>query len=395
MPALLLAALLLQDPVLTGLDVAARDGWKPLQGKRCAVLTNPTGVDARGRHVVDLLAAAPGVRLVAIFSPEHGLRGDTDAPLEGGRDEKTGLPVHSLYGKTRKPAAAMLEGVDAIVFDVQDVGARYYTYITTLALLMEAAKEHGKTVVVLDRPNPVGGVQVEGPVLEESLRGDFIGYFGLPTRHGMTVGELARLYAAEFGLSCRLEVVAMEGWRRPMRHRDTGLRWIHPSPNMRSPEAALAYPGLGALEGTSLSVGRGTGRPFLLYGAPWLDGERLCADLAARALPGVRFLPARFTPRRVPGMPAYPHTDLECLGFELEISDPEAFRPVRTVLHVLEALHRLHPAELKWGRCPTMIGLRSIEADLTAGRKPDEIERAWQPGLQAFQDLRQRHLLYR
>ncbi len=390
----LLLSLALQEAVRTGLDVLARDGWKPLQGKRVGVVTNPTGIDARGRHVVDLLAAAPGVRLTSILSPEHGLRGNQDAHVESGRDEKTGLPVHSLYGKTRKPTAEMLRDLDVLVFDIQDIGARYYTYISTLALVMEAAKEHDKALVVLDRPNAIGGAAVEGPVLEEGLRGEFIGWFGLPTRHGMTVGELAGLYAGEFGVSCRLSVVKMEGWRRATLFDKTGLAWVNPSPNMRDLDAALVYPGLGALEGTNLSVGRGTPRPFHVYGAPWLDADRLCADLNARALPGVRWKPATFTPERVPGMPVYPFTGQRCRGFEPELTDRALFRPVAASLHVLDALYRLHPAELKFGKCPAMIGLKSIEADLKAGRSPAEIEAAWRPELEAFLRLRTKHLLY-
>jgi uncharacterized protein YbbC (DUF1343 family) len=381
-------------PVATGLEVLVRDGFKPLLGKRVGLVVNHSAIDARRAHAVDLLAAGKGFTLAALLSPEHGLRGTQDAQVDSGRDEKTGLPVHSLYGKHRKPTAEMLRGLDTLVFDIQDIGTRYYTYITTLAFVMEAAKEHGLEVVVLDRPVVVGGDAVEGPVLEESLRGEFIGYFPLPTRHGMTVGELAGLYNDAFGIGCRLTVVRMEGWSRPMLFDRTGLPWVNPSPNMRSLDAALAYPGLGALEGTNLSVGRGTDAPFLRYGAPWIDSDALSADLAARGLPGVRFKPVRFTPRRVPGMPVYPFTDLDCGGFELEIVDRAAFRPVRSALHVLDALHRRHPAELKFGKCPAMIGLKSIEADLRAGKSPAEIERAWQPGLDRFLELRKRALLY-
>jgi uncharacterized protein YbbC (DUF1343 family) len=381
-------------PVSTGLEVLVRDGFKPLQGKRVGLVVNHSAIDSRRAHAVDLLAAGKGFTLAALLSPEHGLRGTQDANVDSGRDERTGLPVHSLYGKHRKPTAEMLRGLDALVFDIQDIGTRYYTYITTLAFVMEAAKEHGLEAVVLDRPVVAGGDAVEGPVLEESLRGEFIGYFPLPTRHGMTVGELAGLYNDAFGIGCRLTVVRMEGWRRPMLFDETGLPWVNPSPNMRSLDAALAYPGLGALEGTNLSVGRGTDAPFLRYGAPWIDPDALCADLAARGLPGVRFKPVRFTPRKAPGMPVYPFTDQVCAGFELELVDRAAFRPVRSALHVLDALHRRHPAELKFGKCPSMIGLKSIEADLRAGKPPAEIERAWQPGLDRFLELRKRALLY-
>jgi uncharacterized protein YbbC (DUF1343 family) len=260
---------------------------------------------------------------------------------------------------------------------------------------MEAAKEHGKKVVVLDRPNPIGGLAVEGPVQEEKLRGEFIAYFPLPTRHGMTVGELARLYNEDYRIGADLEVVTLEGWKRSMHFDETGLPWVNPSPNMRSLPAAIAYPGLGALEGTNLSVGRGTGRAFVLYGAPWIDAKRLCADLEGRKLAGIRFKEAAFTPRLEAGFPKYPYTDEECRGFELEISDRALFRPVAASLHVLDVLWRLHPDRLKFSRACAMIGLRSIEDDLKAGKAPAEIEKGWQPELEKFLKVRESRLLYR
>lgn len=393
---LLLALLMLAPaaPVKTGLEVLARDGFKPLQGKRAGLVTNHSAVDPARTSIIDVVADGKGVTLTALFSPEHGIRGTQDAAVSSSRDEKTGLPIHSLYGKTRKPTPEMLKDVDLLVFDIQDIGTRYYTYISTLALVLEAAKENDKSVLVLDRPNAIGGDAVEGPVLEESLRGSFIGYFALPTRHGMTMGELARLYNEHFKIGCRLEVVKMEGWSRSMYFDDTGLPWINPSPNMRSLPAAVAYPGLGALEGTNLSVGRGTEKPFLQYGAPWLDGPKVCAELNDRKLPGVRWKPATFRPARQPGMPVYPHTDKDCGGFEVEITDRSAFRPVAASLHVLDVLFRLHPKELSFGKSCGMIGLKSIEDDLKAGKSPAEIERAWQPGLDAFLAARKKALLY-
>ena len=392
----LLALLLLAQPapVRTGAEVLARDGFKPLQGKRVGLVTNHTGRDREGRSTIDLLFAAKGVTLSALFSPEHGIRGEADAKVAGGTDGKTGLPVHSLYGKTTKPGAEMLKDVDVLVYDIQDAGARFYTYITTLALVMEAAKEHGKGVVVLDRPNPVGGEAVEGPVLEDALKGDFIGYFPIPMRHGMTVGELATLYNTEFGIGGRLEVVKMEGWKRSMYFDGTGLPWVNPSPNMRSLEAAISYPGLGALEATSLSVGRGTGRAFVLYGAPWIDGTKLCGELNGRGLAGVRFKPATFTPAVEPGMPRYPHAEKECQGFEVEITDRAKYRPVTAALHAFDALHRLYPKEFAFGRAHRFFGLRSVETDLKSGKSPAEIEKAWQPALDAFLEARKKCLFY-
>ncbi len=396
MKALVALALLLGQapPVRTGLETLVRDGFKPLQGKRAGLVTNHSAIDSSRRSAIDLLAAGKGFTLAALFSPEHGIRGTADAQVASGRDEKTGLPVHSLYGKTRKPTAEMLKDLDVLVFDIQDVGARFYTYITTLALVMEAAKENDKAVVVLDRPNPIGGEAVEGPVLEDALKGDFIAYFPLPMRHGMTVGELALLYNREFGIGCRLEVVRMEGWKRSMYFDETGLPWVNPSPNMRSLEAAISYPGLGALEATTLSVGRGTGRAFTLYGAPWIDGRKLAGDLNARGLAGVRFKPATFTPAVEPGAPRYPHAEKECGGFEVEIADRRAYRPVTAALHAFDALARAHPGEFTFDRSARFFGLRSVVADLKAGKPPAEIEKGWQPALEKFMAARKGILLY-
>lgn len=390
---ILLLALLAQD-VRSGLDVLVRDGFAPLKGRRVGLVTNHSAIDRSRAHLIDLVAAAKDVKLVALFSPEHGIRGAADTQVASGRDEKTGLPIHSLYGKTRKPAPETLEDLDLLVFDIQDVGARYYTYISTMALVMEAAKERGKKLIVLDRPNPIGGEAVEGPIQDADLVGQFISHYPMPTRHGLTVGEIARLFNADPRMACGLEVVRVEGWKRAMYFDETGLPWVNPSPNMRSLPAAIAYPGLGALEGTSLSVGRGTGRAFTLYGAPWIDAKRLCEDLNGRGLPGVRFKETAFTPRLEAGFPKYPHTDLECRGFELEIQDRRAFRPVAAALHVLDALHRLHPREFTFAKACAMIGRASIEADLKAGVAPSKIEAGWQADLKAWSDKRSKLLLY-
>ena len=391
---ILLLALAAAQDVRSGLDVLARDGFGPLKGRRVGLVTNHSAIDRNRAHLIDRVAAAKDVKLTALFSPEHGIRGAADALVASGRDEKTGLPIHSLYGKTRKPTAEMLADVDLLVFDIQDIGTRYYTYISTMALVMEAAKEHGKKLIVLDRPNPIGGADVEGPVQDADLVGQFISHFPMPTRHGLTVGELARLFNAEHGIGCDLEVVRIEGWKRALYFDETGLPWINPSPNMRSLPAALAYPGLGALEGTSLSVGRGTGRAFTLFGAPWVDARRLCQDLNGRAMPGVRFKETAFTPRAEPGFPKYPHTDVECRGFELEILDRRVFRPVAVSLRVIDALHRLHAREFTFSKACAMIGRKSIEADIKAGIDPSRIEAAWRGEAAAWEKTRERYLLY-
>lgn len=390
----LLLALLAQDhgAVKTGLDVLARDGFKPLEGKRVGLITNHTGITRDKRHIIDLFHEAKNFKLTALFSPEHGIRGTADTHVASGKDEKTGLPIHSLYGKVKKPTSEMLKDVDVLVFDIQDIGARFYTYITTMAMCMEAAKENDKAVVVLDRPNPIGGEAVEGPILEDKLTGGFAGYYPIPTRHGMTVGELALFFNTEFKIGCKLEVIKMEGWHRSMYFDQTKLPWINPSPNMRSQTGAINYPGLGALEATNLSVGRGTDTPFHIYGAPWINGEKLVADLNARKLPGVTFKAVKFTPRRIEGMPKYPHTDSECRGFEPIITDRAAYQPVRTVMHILDALYRLHPKEFEFGKCPGMIGRTDIAERLKRGEKPDDIVKSWD--ISKFKEARAKYLLY-
>jgi len=398
----LLAALALPlvhaaDPaVVTGLDVLAEGKFAALRGKRVGLVTNHTGRDRAGKSAVDLLFEAQGVSLAALFSPEHGLRGLSDDVVASGKDERTGLPVHSLYGKTKRPTPTMLAGLDVLAFDIQDVGARFYTYISTLGLCMEACAERGLPLVVLDRPNPIGGVAVEGPILEPALVGGFASYFALPTRHGMTIGEVARWRNASLVTPCALTVIEARGWRRGQYQSDTALAWVDPSPNMRSLEAAVHYPGLGALEATNLSVGRGTDRPFLVYGAPWLDGERLAATLTARALPGVRFRAVTFTPRPVPGMPRYPHTDKPCRGIAPETTDRAAFRPVLTALHVVQALLSQHPDEFAPKGFAGMIGRRGIEAALREGTTPEALIAAWEaePAHAGFMKAREAALLY-
>jgi uncharacterized protein YbbC (DUF1343 family) len=332
--------------VLPGLEVLARRRFGPLRGLRVGLVCNPTAVDRRLRHAADVLSAAPGVRLVALFGPEHGVRGDVQymAAVDDERDRVTGLPVHSLYGsspESLRPRRSQLAKLDALVFDVQDVGARYYTYQATMMLCMEAAAEAGLRLVVLDRPNPIGGRGVEGPALRPGFQ-SFCGMHDLAVRHGMTVGELAALFREERGLDLDLEVVPCEGWRRRRTFTDTGLPWVLPSPNMPTPDAALVYPGMCLLEGTNLSEGRGTTRPFHLLGAPWLDGGQLAHDLEAERLPGVRFRAAGFTPTWDK------HAGRLCHGVELHVHDPEAFRPFRTGLACVAVARAQDPDRFAW-----------------------------------------------
>ncbi len=332
--------------VVPGIEVLSRRRFAPLRGLRVGLVCNPTAVDRRLRHAADLLSAAPGVRLAALFGPEHGVRGDVQymAAVGDARDPVTGLPVHSLYGsdpESLRPRRSQLEGLDALVFDVQDVGSRYYTYQATMMLCMEAAAAAGLRFVVLDRPNPIGGLAVEGPALRPGFE-SFCGMHDLAVRHGMTVGELAHLFRAERGLDLDLEVVPCEGWRRRASFAETGLPWVFPSPNMPTPDTALVYPGMCLLEGTNLSEGRGTTRPFHLFGAPWLDARQLAADLAAERLPGVRFRAAGFTPTWDK------HAGVLCHGVELHVTDPEAFRPFRTGLACVAVARAQDPDRFAW-----------------------------------------------
>jgi uncharacterized protein YbbC (DUF1343 family) len=298
-------------------------------------VTNQTGVDAQGRRAIDLLAAAPGVKLAAIFSPEHGLTGDANTDVPHGRDAITGVPVWSLYGTTRRPTGSMLRGLDLIVFDIQDVGVRYYTYLTTLLYVMEEAARARIPVMVLDRPNPINGRVVEGPLMDPDL-GSFTGPHPIPVRTGMTIGEFGRMAAMERRIPVTLTIVPVEGWDRSRWFDETGLPWVNPSPNIRSLTQALLYSGIGLLEATNLSVGRGTERPFEVIGAPWLDPHALSQDLNALRLRGVSFEPVVFTPSgdRYVGVP--------CGGVRVVVTDRETIRPVTVGLAIAKTLRSRH-----------------------------------------------------
>jgi uncharacterized protein YbbC (DUF1343 family) len=302
-------------------------------------------------------------------------------------DAKTGLRVYSLYGERRKPTAETLKGIDTLVYDIQDIGCRFYTYISTLGLVLEAAKEHNLRVVVLDRPNPIGGVAVAGPV-RDAGRGSFVAYHELPVRHGMTVGELATLFNAERNLKVDLDVVRVTGWRRGDFYDRTGLTWRNPSPNMRHLTAALLYPGIGLLETTNVSVGRGTERPFEWIGAPWIDGRKLAAELARRDLPGVRFVPVSRTPT------SSKHQGVECGGVDIIAVDWAAVRPVRLGLEVAAALRLLYPQKWETRNFDRLLVHKATYEGVLAGKPIADIERSWGPDLAAFQERRQAALLY-
>jgi uncharacterized protein YbbC (DUF1343 family)/CubicO group peptidase (beta-lactamase class C family) len=374
-------------PVRTGIDVLAADGFRALKGRRVGLVTNHTGVDLGGRSTIDRLHGADGVKLVALFSPEHGIRGAVDRPVPDGKDEKTALPVYSLYGARKRPSADQLRGLDTLVYDIQDIGCRFYTYETTLGYVLETAAAHKLKVVVLDRPNPIDGVTVEGPVLDAKLE-SFTGYHALPLRHGLTVGELARLFNRERKIGADLEVIPVQGWQRPDLYDRTGLLWVDPSPNMRTLAAALLYPGVGLLETTNVSVGRGTDRPFEVFGAPWLDGRRLAEALTDARLPGVRFVPVRFTPA------SSTHAGKECGGVQIFNDDWRQFRSLPVGISIACQLRRLYPEQWQvkgYGRLlahpPTLEALRR-------GDSPEQIMKLWQPDLDRFRDIRKEYLLY-
>jgi uncharacterized protein YbbC (DUF1343 family) len=373
--------------VATGLDVLVRERFARLKGRRVALVTNHTGRDRDGRSAIDLLHQAEGVTLVALFGPEHGIRGAVDAKVADSKDEKTGLPVYSLYGERRKPTADTLKGIDTLIFDIQDAGCRFYTYSSTLGLVLEAAAENKVRVVVLDRPNPIGGVAVEGPVLDAG-RESFTAFHTVPVRHGLTVGELARLFNAERKIGAELEVVAMEGWRRGDFYDRTGLQWVNPSPNLRSLTQALLYPGVGLLETTNVSVGRGTDRPFEWVGAPWLDGRKLAAALAAEGLPGVRFVPVVLTPS------SSTHQGKACGGVQLIVDDWARFQSLRTGLALACALRRLYPDDWKVERYDVLLGHKATWEGLKRGASWQELERGWQAELERFRERRRPYLLY-
>lgn len=392
-------------PVKTGAAVLAERGFDLLDGKRVGLVVNHTArIDTM--HLIDLVDAAPNVELAALFGPEHGLRGTADAgeKVADGRDERTGAPVYSLYGETRKPTPDMLHGLDALVFDIQDIGARFYTYISTMGLAMQAAAEQGVSFVVLDRPNPLGGNYVSGFVLEPEHT-SFVGQYPIPMVHGMTVGELARMIRDESmmeGLGgLDLHVVEMEGWRRDMLWPDTGLPWIAPSPNIPDFETALVYPGPVLFEATSASEGRGARRPFVQVGAPWLDGQAAADSLNAQGLAGVRFEAIAFTPESIPGMASHPKLQGQPLeGIRYVLTDERAFRPVETGMYVLDVFQRQAvseaPEELvsRPAGMARLAGTQRLLNMLKQEAPPETVIASWEQEVLAFRELRAAALLY-
>src|SRR5690242_2768871 len=373
--------------VLTGIDVLEKKDFAPLKGLRVGLITNETGVDSDGHRTIDLLDHAPGVQLKAIFSPEHGLWGKEDSAVASTREPATGLPVYSLYGESRRPTAQMLQGLDALVFDIQDVGVRFYTYITTMAYAMEGAAKNHLAFYVLDRPNPIGGSIVQGPILDSDLR-SFVGYYPLPVRYGMTMGELAEMFNGEEHLGVNLHVIEMQGWERTDWLDETGLKWMNPSPNLRSLTETILYPGVGMIEGANISVGRGTDTPFELLGAPWIDGKWLAVYLNSRDIQGVRFLPVDFTPQ------SSKFGGQLCHGVQIYLVDRQALDPTELGVELASALHQLYPKQFELDKTLPLIGARWVVNDIGTDFDPTRIEYLWQEPLMKFRKMRAKYLIY-
>ena len=378
---------------MTGIDVLQAEGFSRLAGRKIGLLTNHTGRTRGGQSTIDVFHAAQNLTLVALFSPEHGIRGILDEEIPSTLDEKTGLTIHSLYGKTRRATPEMLQGIDTMVVDLQDIGSRFYTYMSSLGYLLEEAAPRGIEVVVLDRPNPINGWQIEGPkpdALPEGAERSFIAYFPtMPVRHGMTLGELAKLFNEERKIGAKLTVVEMKGWSREAWWDDTALMWVNPSPNMRSLAQATLYPGIGAVEYANLSVGRGTDAPFERVGAPWIDGVQLAEALNARNLPGIRFYPILFTPT------SSVYKGEECQGVYFIISDRNALKPVRVGLELVSVIARLFPGRLDLKRTATLYGSADQLARALTGEDPAQLEAQWAADEVNWRTLRAKYLLYR
>ncbi len=387
--------------VVLGLDRLLSERLDLLEGARVGLVCNQATVDHRLRHAADLLHAHPDVRLTTLFGPQHGIRGDVqDNMVETAHavDGPTGLPVYSLYSETREPTAGMLAETDVIVVDLQDVGCRIYTFVYTMANCMRAARALGKRVIVCDRPNPIGGTAVEGNVLEPAFA-SFVGQFPIPTRHGMTAGELARLFNEAFGIGCDLQVVPMQGWTRAMWMDEGDAPWVIPSPNMPTLDTATVFPGAVHLEGTQMSEGRGTTRPFELVGAPYVEAEDYGRRLNALDLPGVHFRPTVFQPT------FQKHAGRSCGGVQVHVLDRDRFLPVKTGVAVVKTAHDMHTDEFRWKQPPyeyvfdknpfdVIAGTGALREAIERGASVDDIDRSWRPGLEAFRRLREAYLLY-
>jgi uncharacterized protein YbbC (DUF1343 family) len=374
--------------VQTGLDVLEAQKFAPLRGKHVGLITNHTGLDSRERSTIDVLSHVPGVQLIALFSPEHGLAGRNDEKISSAKDPATGLPVHSLYGETLRPTDEMLKGIDTLVFDVQDAGVRFYTYTATMAYCMEEAAKRNIAFFVLDRPNPLGGEIVEGPMLDAD-KINFVGYFPLPVRYGLTIGELAQLFNAENHIGADLHVIAMKNWHRNYFFESTGIKWIPPSPNLRTTKGSILYPGIEILQNAGVSVGRGTETPFEEFGAPWLNGESVAAALNERHLPGLHFTAQPFIP--IVGL----YTGQRCGGVAVRITDRYTVRAMSMGMDISVILHRLYPQQFDPEKLLLLVGNSDTIQQMEAGVSPEKIVASWSTALTAFDQIRRKYFLYK
>ncbi|MFZ0414457.1 MAG: exo-beta-N-acetylmuramidase NamZ domain-containing protein [Candidatus Acidiferrales bacterium] len=375
------------DATLTGIDVLEQDNFAQLAGKHIGLITNQTGVDREGRRTIDVLAHAPGVKLVAIFSPEHGIFGKEDSNVASGTDSATGLPIYSLYGQTSRPTDEMLHGIDALVYDIQDAGVRFYTFITTMGYSMEAAARQHISFYVLDRPDPLDGITIEGPMLDRDKL-NFVGYFPMPVRYAMTLGELAQMFNAENKIGSDLHVIAMKDWHREDPFEATGLAWTAPSPNLRSLNAALLYPGIEILQAGGVSVGRGTDTPFELFGAPWINSSQLADELNHDFVPGVRFVPMQFTPT------SGPYAGEPCQAISLIITDRASLNSTLMGLQIASALNKLYPDHFSLDKMIELVGNADTIAKLKSGEVPTRIVWDWEVDLAQFRKMRAKYLIY-
>jgi uncharacterized protein YbbC (DUF1343 family) len=387
---------------LTGLDLAEKLWPKDLKGGRTGLVAHPASIGRRLEHAVSICSKSRKFKLTALFGPQHGILGQTQDNMiewEGFRDPATGLPVYSLYGETRQPRPEMLAGLDVLVVDLQDVGSRYYTFIWTLDLCMQACYDAGKTVLVLDRPNPIGGHLTEGPVLNPDYA-SFVGLKPLPVRHGMTIGEIGLYLCAVFYPGLDYRVVSLQGWKRAFWFDRTNLPWVMPSPNMPTPDTALVYPGMCLLEGTNISEGRGTTRPFEIFGAPFIHAETLVKVLSDFKLPGVAFRPLAFQPT------FQKHAGELCGGAQIHIIDREKFRPFKTGVAVLKSIHNTYPRDFAWKQPPyeyeeinlpidILAGTDRLRKDVEAGRNLKEMEEWWKDEARDFEKIRKKYLIYK
>jgi len=377
--------------VLSGLDVLVRENFAPLKGKRIGLISNHSALDCHGRHILDLMIKSKNVKLQAIFAPEHGFRGIVDETVQNSKDEKTGVMIYSLYGKTYRPTPEELKDIDALVFDIQDIGARFYTYISTMAMCMEEAAKNNIEFIVLDRPNPITGLRVDGPIQDRELNRKFTSYFPMPIIHGMTIGELAQMFNDYYGIQCKLTIIHMEGWKRAMFFDETGLSWSNPSPNIRNVTEEILYPAIALTESSesNVSVGRGTQTPFEVVGAPWIDADKLVAEMKSRNLPGVKFTPYHFTPD------SSKFKGELCHGFKITITDRHAFDTIGTGLNLLSALCKINPTTYKIEPNHGLVGSMDVIERIKKGEPIDKVRESYKNELSEFIKIRNQFIYYK